>query len=76
MHCDRQEQHGKLQFVVFFGSNMIDQSFYNMIIFMTDFASSGVIPSFCSTLESMGYTSPSPIQAQAIPHILAGTDIF
>ncbi|MGZ3865858.1 MAG: DEAD/DEAH box helicase, partial [Bacteroidia bacterium] len=27
-------------------------------------------------LESVGYTIPTPIQTQAIPHILEGRDIF
>ena len=27
-------------------------------------------------LEELGYESPTPIQAQTIPHVLAGTDII
>src|SRR5258706_14334242 len=28
------------------------------------------------TLEAEGYTTPTPIQAEAIPHILAGRDVM
>lgn len=40
------------------------------------FADVGLKQSLLDALNKVGYTSPSPIQAQAIPHILAGTDIL
>src|ERR1700752_2585074 len=35
-----------------------------------------LISPLLSALEKKGYKTPSPIQQQAIPHILAGKDIF
>ena len=32
--------------------------------------------SLLDALEAVGYTTPTPIQEQSIPHILAGRDIF
>ena len=44
---------------------------------MTDisFASLGLAPVLLRALESEGYTTPTPIQAKAIPHALAGRDV-
>jgi hypothetical protein len=36
----------------------------------------GVIPELCLACTKLGYTTPSPIQAQAIPAALAGNDII
>ena len=33
-------------------------------------------PELLSAIEEIGYESPSPIQAQAIPHLLAGLDLL
>lgn len=40
------------------------------------FDSLGLDPALLRAVESSGYTSPSPIQAQAIPAVLAGNDIL
>ena len=36
----------------------------------------GVIPPILKALESRGYTHPTPIQEQSIPHLLAGKDLL
>ncbi|MBY6186393.1 DEAD/DEAH box helicase [Marinobacter hydrocarbonoclasticus] len=41
-----------------------------------DFSSLGLPESLLSALSSMGFTSPTPIQAQAIPFMLDGHDIL
>ena len=40
------------------------------------FASLGLIDPLQRTLESLGYASPTPVQAQAIPAVLAGRDMM
>lgn len=40
------------------------------------FADLGLHPLILSSLDKMGFKSPSPIQAEAIPHILKGQDII
>ncbi len=40
------------------------------------FESLGVGGKFCRALTDVGYTQPTPIQAQAIPHLLAGKDLL
>src|ERR1700679_4322913 len=35
-----------------------------------------LIPPLLEAITKEGYTEPTPIQQQAIPHILAGKDIF
>ncbi len=40
------------------------------------FSNLQLIDSLTSALTQKGYTSPTPIQSQAIPHILDGKDIF
>ena len=35
-----------------------------------------LVPELLDTLESLGYEAPSPVQAQAIPHLLNGDDIL
>ena len=42
----------------------------------TSFASLNLIPELLRAVEDQGYTEPSPIQAQAIPAILARLDIM
>ncbi len=39
------------------------------------FESLGLMPALLKSLASEGYTHPTPIQAQAIPHALAGRDV-
>ncbi len=41
-----------------------------------DFAELQLIAPLLQALEQTGYTQPSPIQAQTIPHVLAGTDVL
>ncbi len=43
---------------------------------MTTFQEIGLNPKILSALESKGYTTPTPIQLQAIPHSLAGKDVL
>lgn len=42
----------------------------------TDFQSLGLSAPVLKALQDVGYESPSPIQAQAIPHILEGVDLL
>jgi ATP-dependent RNA helicase RhlE len=41
-----------------------------------DFASLGLAPSFVRAVAAEGYATPTPIQAEAIPHVLAGRDLL
>jgi ATP-dependent RNA helicase RhlE len=41
-----------------------------------DFQSLGLADIILSTLSTEGYTTPTPIQARAIPHVLAGKDVL
>jgi ATP-dependent RNA helicase RhlE len=43
---------------------------------MTDFASLGLAEPILRAVSAEGYTQPTPIQAQAIPAILAGEDVL
>ncbi|MFN3856119.1 MAG: DEAD/DEAH box helicase [Caulobacter sp.] len=43
---------------------------------MTDFASLGLSKPILSALTAEGYTTPTPIQAQAIPLVLEGRDLL
>jgi superfamily II DNA/RNA helicase len=40
------------------------------------FADLGLSPKILSAVEAAGYTTPTPIQAQAIPHVLARRDVL
>ncbi|PID63830.1 MAG: ATP-dependent RNA helicase [Gammaproteobacteria bacterium] len=40
------------------------------------FSELNLIEPILRAVESSGYTEPSPIQAQTIPHVLAGTDVL
>jgi ATP-dependent RNA helicase RhlE len=42
----------------------------------TEFASLGIGASLCRALSEIGYDRPTPIQAQAIPELLAGSDLL
>ncbi len=42
----------------------------------TNFESLGIGGKFLRALKDVGYTRPTPIQAQAIPHLLQGKDIL
>ncbi len=43
---------------------------------VADFASLGLAPAILKAVADAGYTVPSPIQAQAIPEVLAGHDLM
>jgi ATP-dependent RNA helicase RhlE len=43
---------------------------------MTTFESLGLTEPVLSALRAEGYTVPTPIQAKAVPHVLAGRDLF
>ncbi len=43
---------------------------------MTTFADLGLSPKLMKGLDASGYTQPTPIQVEAIPHIMAGRDIM
>ncbi|GAC1486390.1 MAG: hypothetical protein NVS2B11_12180 [Acetobacteraceae bacterium] len=42
---------------------------------MTSFAELGLATPILKALETEGYTTPTPIQAQSIPHVLLGRDV-
>lgn len=44
--------------------------------FLTQFSKLGLAPVICKTLEKLELTIPTPIQAQAIPHLLEGRDLM
>ncbi|WP_274380770.1 DEAD/DEAH box helicase [Nesterenkonia muleiensis] len=41
----------------------------------TAFSDLGLDPRVMGTIEKMGYETPSPIQAETIPHLIAGRDV-
>src|ERR1700722_14751322 len=43
---------------------------------MTTFADLGLAPDILAAIGDVGYESPSPIQEQAIPPLLAGSDVI
>ncbi|ESQ77233.1 DEAD/DEAH box helicase [Asticcacaulis sp. AC402] len=43
---------------------------------MTKFSDLGLSPTLLMTLEREGYEKPTPVQAQAIPHLLKGHDLL
>jgi ATP-dependent RNA helicase RhlE len=43
---------------------------------MTTFQELGLCPPLLKALAGEGYTTPTPIQTQAIPHVLAGHDVL
>ncbi|HSD52673.1 MAG TPA: DEAD/DEAH box helicase [Burkholderiales bacterium] len=43
---------------------------------MTTFADLGLRPELLQAVADQGYTTPTPIQVQAIPHVLAGRDVM
>jgi superfamily II DNA/RNA helicase len=40
------------------------------------FTDLGLSPEVLRALEDVGYTTPTPIQAQAIPYVLMGRDVL
>jgi ATP-dependent RNA helicase RhlE len=40
------------------------------------FTDLGLIPSLTRAVAAEGYTNPTPIQQQAIPHVLSGRDLL
>ncbi len=45
-------------------------------VFLTEFSDLGLDRPILDALATAGYTSPTPIQALAIPHVLAGRDLL
>lgn len=43
---------------------------------MTTFADLGLCPEILKAIEDRGYTTPTPIQEQAIPYVLQGRDVL
>jgi ATP-dependent RNA helicase RhlE len=43
---------------------------------LTTFADLGLSPELLKAVADQGYTTPTPIQVQAIPHVLAGRDVM
>jgi ATP-dependent RNA helicase RhlE len=43
---------------------------------LTTFSQLGLNPALLKSLQAEGYMTPTPIQAQAIPHVLAGKDLL
>ena len=43
---------------------------------LAGFASLGLGQKLLATLDSLGYSEPTPIQAEAIPHLLTGADLL
>jgi superfamily II DNA/RNA helicase len=43
---------------------------------LTDFAALGLSPDLLNAVAEAGYTTPTPIQAQAIPYVLQGRDVL
>jgi ATP-dependent RNA helicase RhlE len=43
---------------------------------LTTFAELGLRPELLKAVDEQGYTEPTPIQVQAIPHVLAGRDVM
>lgn len=43
---------------------------------MSDFKSLKLLPEIMEAIEKVGYKNPTPIQAQAIPHLLEGKDLL
>jgi ATP-dependent RNA helicase RhlE len=43
---------------------------------LTTFADLGLRPELLQAVADQGYTTPTPIQVQAIPHVLAGRDVM
>jgi len=44
--------------------------------FLLNFADLGLCEPIVNAVTSEGYETPTPIQAQAIPHVLKGCDLF
>src|SRR5437588_11191113 len=42
----------------------------------TAFTTLGLCPGLVQTVSALGYTQPTPIQARAIPELLAGRDVL
>jgi len=43
---------------------------------MSDFSSLDLLPQILTAVKNTGHETPTPIQAQAIPHLLAGKDLL
>src|SRR5262249_32528526 len=45
-------------------------------LFSMSFSTLGLTPSLCAALARLGYQAPTPIQSDAIPMVLAGSDVL
>lgn len=50
--------------------------FFLLEPYMSTFADFGLPPSLLSTIRELGYETPTPVQAQAIPRVLEGKDVL
>ena len=60
-------------------SDRVARGFREELFFLsqiTDFAALGLAPELLRAIADAGYTQPTPIQAQAIPPVLAGVDLL
>ena len=60
-------------------SDRVARGFREELFFLsqiTDFAALGLAPELLRAIVDAGYTQPTPIQAQAIPPVLAGVDLL
>ena len=46
------------------------------VVMTTAFATLGLCPELVQAVTALGYTQPTPIQARAIPELLAGRDVL
>jgi ATP-dependent RNA helicase RhlE len=51
------------------------RTFESSTTLMTSFAELGLAAPILKALDTEGYTTPTPIQSQAIPHVLLGRDV-
>ena len=60
-------------------SDRVTRGFREELFFLsqiTEFAALGLAPELLRAIADAGYTQPTPIQAQAIPPVLAGVDLL
>jgi ATP-dependent RNA helicase RhlE len=52
------------------------RAWYQEAILVDEFTELNLNPALLKALESEGYSTPTPIQSQAIPHVMAGRDLL